>query len=89
MSDERLRAVVGRVAGDDEELRKQLVAYGREIQTDFELDRDLKLEEPEFGRGIYMLACRDLKAAGINPDDATEEQLLEAMRPHYPSQVIA
>jgi hypothetical protein len=53
------------------------------------LDRELNLEEPEYGRRAYLLGCRDLKAAGVNPADATDEQLAAAMAPYYEAEVIA
>jgi hypothetical protein len=77
---ETTQALVDRLAGDDEELKKQLLAYGREIQTDFELNEALDLAEPETGRGVFVAACADLRSRGIHPDTADQETLLAALK---------
>ena len=71
---------------------EQLKAWASERQREYEigeqLDRELGIVEPELGQDVYLLACRDLRAKGINPDDADAETLQAAMRPHYPRTVI-
>ena len=75
-----LTATVDRLAGDDQELRRQLLAYGQKIQTDFELDRDLGLVEPEKGHDVMAAAAKHLRARGVDLDTCSQEELLEALK---------
>lgn len=77
---ETMRALVDRLAGDDGALKAQLLAYGREIQTDFELNEALNLAEPEEGNELMVAAAMHLKARGIVLADASQEQLLDALQ---------
>jgi hypothetical protein len=53
----------------------------REYRITTLLDRELGLEpEPEIGRGVYVAACADLRSRGIHPDNASQQELLAALR---------
>jgi hypothetical protein len=64
---------------------EQIARYGEEHQRDWETDQEMNeilglKPEPEIGRRLYTLACQDLKARGINPDDVDAEMLLAALK---------
>jgi hypothetical protein len=68
----------GRYAPDaagDEELRR----YGRELETEVLLDRELNLREPEIGRDVMAAAAADLRARGVPLDTASQEELAAAL----------
>ncbi len=60
----------------------ELVAMSKQREREYELeqlDHELGLDEPEVGRDLMVAASAILRRRGINPDDATEEQLLDAL----------
>jgi hypothetical protein len=64
-------------AAGDEELRK----YGEQREIDVLLDRELGLDGPaEVGNDVMAKASAVLRDRGIHPNDASQEQLLEALR---------
>ena len=63
---------------DDEELVAMDKKYRREHELR-EIDRELGLETPEEGRALMLAAEADLRSRGINLDDASQEQLLDAL----------
>jgi hypothetical protein len=62
----------------DKELRAIAKQHARDYEIQ-ELDRELGLTEPETGRGVLVAAQADLKSRGINPEDATEAQMVDAL----------
>jgi hypothetical protein len=63
---------------DDPELQKIAEAYEREYEL-AAIDRELGLTEPESGRATLLAAQADLRSRGINPDDASEGEMLDAL----------
>ena len=79
---ERERKKLYRLAGailEDDELRT-LVAQYREVELDHWLDRELDLNEPEVGREVLAAAYKRLRSLGVDPDSASQEELLGALR---------
>jgi len=73
-------ALVDRLAGDDEDLKKQLLAYGRSVEAEHKLNVELDLLEREVGNDVMAAAYKRLRSRGIDPDSASQEELLEAMK---------
>jgi hypothetical protein len=63
---------------DDAELVAMSKQYACEHEVR-ELDRELGLTEPDTGRGLLLAAEHDLRNRGISPDDATQEQMADAL----------
>jgi hypothetical protein len=63
-------------AAGDEVLQR----YGRELETEVWLDRELNLGETEVGRDVMAAAAADLRDHGIHPDNATQAELTAALR---------
>jgi hypothetical protein len=63
-------------AAGDEELRK----YGEQREMDVMLDRELNLGEAEVGNDVMAKAAADLRSRGVALDDATQSELLAALR---------
>ena len=81
MSEDTIEAVVDRLAGDDGELRKQLLAYGRAIERDHQLDRELGLlGVREEGHDVMTAAAKHLRARGVDLDSCSQAQLFEALK---------
>ena len=64
---------------DEDELRK-LVAHYRNVETSVMLDRELNLGEAEVGNELMVKAAADLRARGVALDDATGQELLDALK---------
>jgi hypothetical protein len=81
MSDDYLKMHATRPANPLEDA--DFVAMAEKRQREYDatvgLDRLLDMEEPETGRGTFTAACADLRSRGVNPDDATQQQLLDAL----------
>ena len=65
---------------DDPELAAMAAARQREYETSVLLDRALGLDTLERGNDLMAAAARDLKSRGVAMDDASQEQLLDALR---------
>jgi hypothetical protein len=63
-------------AAGDEALQR----YGRDLETEVLLDRELNLSETEVGRDVMAAAAADLRDHGIHIDQATDVQLADALR---------
>jgi hypothetical protein len=64
---------------DDAEFSKLAEERQREYEITTLLDRELGLDEPEIGRGVFVAACADLRSRGIHPDNASQDELLGAL----------
>jgi hypothetical protein len=64
----------------EEEFEAMAAARQREYEITTLLDQELGLAEPEIGNDQMVKAAAVLRDRGINPDDANQEQLLDALR---------
>jgi hypothetical protein len=70
----------GPIAISEEEYETMAAAREREYEITTLLDRELGLAEPEVGNDLHTAACADLRGRGINPEDASQEQMYAAYK---------
>jgi hypothetical protein len=77
MSDDRRSPIYAADAAGDEELKR----YGEQREIDVMLDRELGLDGPaEVGNELMRRAAVDLRSRGIAIEDASGQELFDALR---------